>query len=156
MKRCPECNAANLTRWVKENPEYKKNYYHLNKEKQKSYYKQNQDKEKTNMKQWRSLHKEEVKTYLSEWRRLNRGKCNALNKRYEASKLQATPNWLTVEQLRQIELYYLAAKWIEFILEEQIDVDHIIPLQGKNVRGLHVPWNLQLLTHADNLKKSNK
>jgi 5-methylcytosine-specific restriction endonuclease McrA len=35
-------------------------------------------------------------------------------------------------------------------------VDHVIPLQGEEVCGLHVPWNMEVITQDDNLKKSNK
>ena len=35
-------------------------------------------------------------------------------------------------------------------------VDHIWPLKGENSCGLHVPWNLQVITHARNVAKGSK
>jgi len=61
---------------------------------------------------------------------------------------RAIPSWLSKEQLNKIiEIYKNRPNGYH--------VDHIIPLNGKNVSGLHVPWNLQYLTIEDNLKKGN-
>ena len=50
---------------------------------------------------------------------------------------------------------YILIQEIQWLSEEKLQVDHIIPLRNKNVSGLHVPWNLQILSESDNITKSN-
>lgn len=117
-------------------------YHSKNKEKIKEYISSYQ---KSNRDKLREYHKE----YEVEWRNLNRGKVNAKASHYRATKMKQTPKWLTKEQLKQIEDFYSNCP-------KGYEVDHIIPLQGENVRGLHVPWNLQYLTVFENRSKNNK
>ncbi len=72
-----------------------------------------------------------------------------------AERRAATPDWLTDEQRAQIKAIYAEA--IRLTEETGIPhhVDHIIPLTHPDVQGLHCPWNLQILTAADNIRKSN-
>ena len=73
-----------------------------------------------------------------------------------AQKISATPKWLTkVQKDEMVQLYKLRE---QLSLEKGIiyHVDHIIPLINKDICGLHVPWNLQVIPAIDNLKKSNK
>jgi len=73
-----------------------------------------------------------------------------------ANKLDATPAWLTKEQNDDIKAMYALAKKFEKLCNIRYHVDHIVPLAGKEVRGLHVPWNLQLLPASVNIAKGNK
>jgi hypothetical protein len=73
-----------------------------------------------------------------------------------AAKLQATPSWLTDKQLDDITMIYKACAKITERTGKSHHVDHIVPLQGKNVCGLHVPWNLAILPASMNLAKHNK
>ena len=69
---------------------------------------------------------------------------------------EATPRWLTpAERLQMRDLYVQARKLTE-LTQERYVVDHIVPLRGEAVCGLHVPWNLRVITQDENLKKSNK
>lgn len=73
-----------------------------------------------------------------------------------ASKISATPNWLTNSQIKEIADKYALSKKMSSITKIDYHVDHIIPLQGDNVCGLHVPWNLRVIKGQLNLTKGNK
>jgi 5-methylcytosine-specific restriction endonuclease McrA len=69
---------------------------------------------------------------------------------------EATPKWITKEQKLEIRGLYLKAIETTRITGERYVVDHIVPLINDAVCGLHVPWNLQVITQQENLVKSNK
>ncbi len=119
-----------------------KEYQSKNKSKIKEYISEYQ---KSNRDKLKEYHKE----YEVKWRELNRGKVNAKASHYRATKMKQTPKWLTRDHLKQMEDFYSNCP-------KGYEVDHIIPLQGKNVRGLHVPWNLQYLTVFENRSKNNR
>ena len=68
----------------------------------------------------------------------------------------ATPKWLTAEQKLEIRLLYRLAIELSRRTGVRHVVDHIVPLHGETVCGLHVPWNLQVITQDENLRKFNK
>ena len=90
------------------------------------------------------------------WRKSNVDKERAKAARRHASKLNATPSWLTDEHKQQIADIYEQALLAEQLTGVPHHVNHIEPLQGKDRRGLHVPWNLQVLTATENMSKHNR
>ena len=95
---------------------------------------------------------------VSRYHNTERGKAKlrAAWAKYNACKLQRTPTWLNPAQLQEIEDYYSLAKELQWLSEKPLHVDHIVPLQGDTVSGLHVPWNLQILPEPMNCSKNNK
>jgi len=94
--------------------------------------------------------------YGRKWLQNNLDKHAATQGKRRASKLNATPIWLTDSHKLHIECKYSLAAMLSKNTEEQYHVDHIVPLKGKKVCGLHVPWNLQVIPAKENLRKSNK
>ncbi|KKM26739.1 hypothetical protein LCGC14_1581670 [marine sediment metagenome] len=93
--------------------------------------------------------KDKRAVYMKEYHKNNRTLLNAAAARRRAAVLQRTPKWLTSAQLQQIKDFYINCP-------VGMVVDHIIPLQGKYISGLHHPDNLQYLTKSENCKKGNK
>lgn len=102
------------------------------------------------------VHKKEKAAYDSIRKKANPGKQCAYVAKRNAAKLQATPKWLTKAHHLEIEGFYIEAARLTRETSIPHEVDHIVPLQGKTVRGLHVPWNLQILTKFENSSKGNK
>jgi hypothetical protein len=91
----------------------------------------------------------------AKYRSKNKDKIRAYRAKHRAAKLNRTPGWLRPVDLKHIEEIYNIARRLTEKTGESHHVDHIIPLQGKLVSGLHVPTNLRVIKAADNVKKSN-
>lgn len=92
---------------------------------------------------------------LKRYREKNKAIRAKIQMKRKSSKLQRTPTWLTEFDLLKIKCYYQVAAMRTKDSGEAWHVDHIIPLQGKNVCGLHVPSNLQIIPAIENMRKNN-
>lgn len=135
-------------KWRKANPEKSAQYRH-------NYYMKNKAKLKIKQDQWNEQHLHKVRAYKALWRKKNKGKVNSWTAKRYTSKLSRTPKWLTLLHFQQIEIFYDAANRLTEELGIRFSVEHIVPLQGKNVSGLHVPWNLQVIPLLDNCIKND-
>jgi 5-methylcytosine-specific restriction endonuclease McrA len=98
----------------------------------------------------------EVRQYKDKYKEANPELYKALNSVRKRRHRNATPKWITAEQKQAMRELYLSAQRLTKLTGERYVVDHIVPLINPDVCGLHVPWNLQVMTQEENLKKSNK
>lgn len=124
--------------------------------KARAYYAKNKDKVSKASSIYYFKNKAARDSYMVEWRKSNKDKMQALSAKKRADILERTPKWLSQEHLDKIKVEYALAVWCSEVMNEQYQVDHIVPLRGKTVSGLHVPWNLRVITKKDNAEKSNK
>jgi hypothetical protein len=105
---------------------------------------------------YRAENKEKVKEYHKQKQKEKRAYYTAKQKERETAKRNQMPKWVDKEELFLIREVYDLAKLRKESTGIKWDVDHIIPLQGKNVRGLHTIANLQVIPSKVNQMKSNK
>lgn len=133
---CKVCHAESTASWRKANPE--------------------------KLLEFREADLPKRRKAAAEYRRINKDnpsfkakRLSATNRR-RAAKVSATPVWLSEDHKKEIEYVYWLSRDIFITSGEDYHVDHIVPLKGRNVCGLHVPWNLQILPSDINSRKSNK
>jgi len=78
------------------------------------------------------------------------------NSKRRAKSRNATPSWLSSEQKAHMKRTHKLRLLIEEATGVKYHVDHIVPLNGKSICGLNVPWNLEVIQAKENLSKSNK
>lgn len=86
----------------------------------------------------------------------NKDKVLAKTRKYQAKKLNRTPEYLTDQDIQVMRDIYAEARRLTQTTGVPHEVDHIVPLQGKEAQGNHEPSNLQIITRAENRRKSNK
>lgn len=151
---CTPCLKMQRVKYYQKNKKRIKNksenYYKSNKEsiskKSKEYYKKNKTTIYNRVRKWCKNNPEKVKEYGKRDRQKHRGRVNSHSAKRRSKLLQRTVPWAS---LKDIKKFYVNCP-------KGYEVDHIIPVQGKKVSGLHVLNNLQYLPKTENRKKGNK
>ena len=145
---CLECRTIAVSVWRKENPEQVKKH-------NRAQYNVHAEKIKAGAKKYYAKNLDSIKVKSKEYQKQNLSVFAANNAKRDAAKSKRTPAWLTEDDkwlmAQAYELAALRAKMVGGVWH----VDHILPLQGKKVSGLHVPINLQVIPAKANRSKSN-
>jgi hypothetical protein len=138
---------------------YQKERYLAKKEeiikKQKEYISKNKNSILLKNKIYKSKNADKCKQLTKDWKRNNFHKVLSFNAKRRANLRNAIPTWLSDNDIWMIEQAYDIAQKRNQVFSFKWHVDHVIPLKGKTVCGLHTPYNLQVIPAKDNLIKAN-
>jgi hypothetical protein len=98
-------------------------------------------------------HPDVVKTRLRDWKQKNPERVRFHDGLKRAAKAKRTVAWANLDKIAEV---YVMAKFAEELTLQPHHVDHVIPLRGKLISGLHVETNLRVIPGADNLRKHNR
>lgn len=174
---CTECLATRrreyMREWSAKNPELKKQraaeWYEKNREeiieRVRANYHKDLDKSRQRARDYAETHKVEAAQRVKKWKKANpeRARINDLNRdpvklhsakaKYRAARRQACPPWVDGAHMARIHEIYALRREISDRTGVVHEVDHIVPLQGKTVCGLHVWWNLRVIPKEQNNRR---
>ena len=104
---------------------------------------------------WSESNPEKARQSSKNWKQSNPNKVAESASRHRAAKDLRMPDWLTPADRLEFDTVYA---YCAALRSAGLDyhVDHIVPLRGKSVSGLHVPWNLQVIPAVENMSKGNR
>lgn len=139
---------ARVLRWREKNPEKWA-------EQNKRYAQKYPEKEVAKTQRWVATNPEKAAIVAKSTRVKNAGRVQANKAKYRAAKSNRSPSWTTEVDKFELQCIYTYRAALQKI-GLKYEVDHIIPLLGKYVSGLHLPENLQVVPTLQNRLKSNK
>jgi 5-methylcytosine-specific restriction endonuclease McrA len=121
---------------------------------------ENREAARARSKKWRQENPKRVKELNKYWSKKhyseNKSYHIAKDAERRARKIGATPSWLTEKQKTRIANIYDVCKKVSETTGKPHHVDHVVPLKGEDICGLHVPWNLAIIPAKMNLSKGNR
>lgn len=148
---------ANAKQWREANPERAaasvKANHDANREERRTYCRKWNEDNQEHLRQYRKQMAEHLRNMFRLWRKANPEKTAAQKAKRRANLKNAQPDWVDESEL--LKFYKLRLE-MNAITGIEHQVDHIVPLAGKNVCGLHVPWNLRVIPARENQSKKNK
>ena len=125
------------------------------KAKKRVYYQANKERIAAKAKQTYAADSSKAKLRSAKWKSENKAQWNAKCMERYTQKIKARPAWLSEDDLWLIAEAYDISNHRTKVFGFEWNVDHIVPLRGKTVCGLHVPWNLQVVPASYNCSKRN-
>jgi len=135
---CKACDNARKKDWALKNPELAAAY-----------------RKTSDINRYKN-YKSKVQEKNKNWKINNPSKVSAMDAKRRAAVNLRKPSWFTDEDHWMVGQAYELAQLRTQIFGFQWHVDHVVPLQGKLVSGLHTPYNLQVIPASKNLSKSNQ
>jgi hypothetical protein len=145
---CLACRAEHLVVWRKNNPNSVKQHNNTQ-------YANHTEKLIARARKFYTENAVAARVQKQEYQRNNLHVYAKINAKRKAAKLKRTPAWLSSDDHWMVEQAYELAALRTKMFGFSWHVDHILPLQGKTVSGLHTPYNLQVIPGVENVRKSN-